>query len=190
MHHKSILGPLFTAIAALNPSLQRYLINWWSQYDAAPPRIKYLHISLDSRMPSKDFLEFVRSIQNFITLRIILPPYVEHLNRDEPIISATKVLGILSTPTLAFACSSSHLLYPTRRTVLSDCSADVANERVTPPKIEFSEFYNEMVNESFDPREDFVNWKESAGYAFCFLLFLFSALIPVSLATFARFLLE
>lgn len=29
----------------------------------------------------------------------------------------------------------------------------------------FTDFYNEMVNEHYDEREDFINWKRGGGYA-------------------------
>lgn len=43
------------------------------------------------------------------------------------------------------------------------CYLDAVNEvrHVLP----FTDFYNEMVNEHYDEREDFINWKRGGGYA-------------------------
>eukprot|EP01114_Cavostelium_apophysatum_P016184 TRINITY_DN4550_c2_g1_i1.p1 TRINITY_DN4550_c2_g1~~TRINITY_DN4550_c2_g1_i1.p1 ORF type:complete len:715 (-),score=172.56 TRINITY_DN4550_c2_g1_i1:46-2190(-) len=118
-HHRAILGPLLLSITLLPKSSQDLLMRWWETY-------------------SKDDMQhYLGMLQQYITLRIILPPFVPMLNSDDYIIAVVKVMNLLYT----------------------------ANEK--SKVLSYNDFYNDLINEKIDLKEDFVNWKEDTGFSFC-----------------------
>jgi len=83
------------------------------------------------------FQQLLGVFQQFITLRIILPPFVPSLNSDDFIIAATRTI---------------HLLY-------------IVNEEKR--FVSYTEFYNDLINERLELKEDFPNWKSESGFSFC-----------------------
>jgi hypothetical protein len=86
------------------------------------------------RISPSNFQQLVVLFQQFITLRILLPPFVASVNQDEFIIAATKVLELLNS---------------------------VNDKRHI---IKYTEFYNDLINERIELKEDFINWKNETGY--------------------------
>eukprot|EP01118_Nematostelium_gracile_P014044 TRINITY_DN5399_c0_g1_i1.p1 TRINITY_DN5399_c0_g1~~TRINITY_DN5399_c0_g1_i1.p1 ORF type:complete len:469 (+),score=99.25 TRINITY_DN5399_c0_g1_i1:722-2128(+) len=76
-------------------------------------------------------------LQNWITLRIIMPPFVPSLNSDDQIPVAVKSIGLLHNVNQRIGC------------------------------FKYTDFYNELINEGISLKEDFQNWKRQSGFSFC-----------------------
>lgn len=46
---------------------------------------------------AQEFQQFLGIFQQYLTLRILLPPFVQSLNLDEGIAAVTRVIGLLCT---------------------------------------------------------------------------------------------
>jgi len=97
-----------------------------------------LLIKFWKEISGEQLLKLVHLLQEFITTRILEPTFLNAINKDEFIIAATRVLG---------------LFY------------NVSQERNMV--VAYVEFYNELINERIEKKEDFMNWKNHSGFSFC-----------------------
>ncbi|KAL6046302.1 HECT domain-containing protein, partial [Balamuthia mandrillaris] len=121
-YHKSILGPLFLCVGAMPAHSRDILVNWWKNFTV-------------------DHLRTVLvMVQQYITFRILQPPFIPSLQEDLYIPAATRVLSLL------YAASEEGKTIP------------------------YNEFYNDLVNERMeikDLKDDFSNWRNQTGFSFC-----------------------
>lgn len=93
----------------------------------------------------------IGNLQNSITLRFFLPPFVNSIHSDEIVINLCKFLDLLSK----FGTIWIHI---------SDTINDKNNQIV-----DYSDFYNEQICAAIfeDLRTEFINWKHQKGYIIC-----------------------
>jgi len=119
-NHKTVLLPLAVCMVNLPEKSLELLKRWFGTFT------------------KPQFQSLLARFQQYISLKIMLPPMVPSVNSDDGIIAVTRLLKIL------------HQVNESRGQLVS-----------------YTEFYNDLINENIDLRDDFVNWKTERGFSFC-----------------------